>query len=31
VRAHVYSDRDSIHITEVNLPTATETRKDDAK
>jgi hypothetical protein len=31
VRAHVYSDRDSIHITEVNLPTATETRKDDMK
>lgn len=31
VRAHVYSDRDSIHITEVNLPTATEARKDDAK
>jgi hypothetical protein len=31
VRAHVYSDRDSIHITEVNLPTAAETRKDDMK
>jgi len=31
VRAHVYSDRDSIHITEVNLPTATETRNDDMK
>lgn len=31
VRAHVCSDRDSIHITEVNLPTATETRKDDMK
>jgi hypothetical protein len=31
VWAHVYSDRDSIHITEVNLPTATETRKDDMK
>ena len=31
VIAHVYSDRDSIHITEVNLPTATETRKDDMK
>jgi hypothetical protein len=31
VRAHVYSNRDSIHITEVNLPTATETRKDDMK
>jgi hypothetical protein len=31
VRAHVYSDRDSIHITEVNLPTATEIRKDDMK
>jgi len=31
VRAHVYSDRDSIHVTEVNLPTATETRNDDMK
>jgi hypothetical protein len=31
VRAHVYSDRDSIHITEVNLPNATEIRKDDMK
>lgn len=31
VRAHVYSDRDSIHITGVDLPTATETRKDDMK
>lgn len=31
VRARVHSDRDSIHITEVNLPTATETRKDDMK
>ena len=31
VRAHVNSDRDSIHITKVNLPTATETRKDDMK
>src|SRR5579864_7648543 len=25
-RAHVYSDRDSIHITEVNLPTPSEIR-----
>ena len=31
VRAHVYPNRDSIHITEVNLPTAAETRKDDIK
>ena len=31
VRAHVYSDRDSIHITEVKLPTASETRKDNRK
>ena len=31
VRAHVYSDRDLIHITEVNLPTPTEIRKDDMK
>jgi hypothetical protein len=31
VRAHVYSDRDSIRITQVNLPTATETRKNDMK
>jgi len=31
VRAHVYSDRDSIHITEVNLPTPSEIRKDDLK
>ena len=31
VRAHVYPNKDSIHITEVNLPTAAETRKDDIK
>jgi hypothetical protein len=31
VRARVYSDRDSIHIRDVTLPTATETRKDDMK
>jgi len=31
VRAQVSSDRDSIHITEVNLPTASETRKDNMK
>jgi len=31
VRAHVYSDRNSIHIRDVNLPTATETRKDNMK
>jgi hypothetical protein len=31
VRAHVYPNRGSIHITEVNLPTAAETSKDDIK
>jgi len=31
VRAYVDSDRDSIHITEMILPTATEIRKDNAK
>jgi hypothetical protein len=31
IKAHVYPAKDSIHITEVNLPTASETRKDDTK
>jgi hypothetical protein len=31
VKAHIYSDRDLIHIIEVNLPTPAETRKDDMK
>jgi len=31
VRVHVYPNRGSIHITEVNLPTSAETRKDDIK
>jgi GTP:adenosylcobinamide-phosphate guanylyltransferase len=31
VTAHLYPSKDSIHITEVNLPTASETRKDDMK
>ena len=31
VTAHLYPSKDSIHITEVNLPTASETRKDDSK
>jgi hypothetical protein len=31
VCAYIYSDRDSIHITEVILPTATEIRTDNAK
>ncbi len=29
--AHVYPDKDSIHITEVKRPTASETKKDDMK
>jgi hypothetical protein len=29
--AYVHPDRNSIHITEVKLPTANETRIDDAK
>ncbi len=29
--AYVYPDNDSIHITEVKIPTASETRIDDAK
>ena len=31
VKAHVYPDEDSIHITEVKVPTASETKKDDRK
>ena len=31
VTAHCYPRKDSIHVTEVNLPTASETRKDNKK
>jgi hypothetical protein len=31
VNAHVYADKDSIHITEVKMPTATESRKNDMR
>jgi len=31
VKAHVYPNKDSIHITEVKMPTASETKKDDMK
>ena len=31
VTAHLYPDKDSIHITEVMMPTASETKKDDMK
>ena len=31
VKAHLYPDKDSIHITEVNMPTASEAKKDDMK
>ena len=31
VMAHLYPDTDSIHITEVKMPTASETKKDDMK
>jgi hypothetical protein len=31
VNAHVYADKDSIHITEVKRPTASESRKNDAQ
>ena len=31
VTAHFYPSKDSIHITEVTLPTASETRKDNMK
>jgi hypothetical protein len=30
-KAHVYPDKDLIHITEVKMPTASETKKDDMK
>jgi hypothetical protein len=29
--AHLYPDEDSIHTTEVKMPTASETQKDDMK
>jgi hypothetical protein len=31
VTAHLHPSKDSIHITDVNLPTASETRKDNMK
>lgn len=31
VNAHVYPDKGSIHITEVATPTASESRKNDAR
>jgi hypothetical protein len=31
VEAHVYADKDSIHITEVKMPTANEGRKNDER
>jgi hypothetical protein len=31
VTAYVYPDKDSIHITEVKMPTASETEKDDMR
>jgi len=31
LKAHVYPDKDSIHITEVKMPTASETKKDDMR
>jgi len=30
-KAYVYPDKDSIHITEVKMPSASETKKDDMK
>ena len=30
-KAYVYPDKDSIHIIEVKMPTASETEKDDMK
>ena len=30
-KAYVYPDKNSIHITEVKMPTASETKKDDMK
>jgi hypothetical protein len=31
VTAYFYLSKDSIHVSEVNLPTASETRKDNSK
>lgn len=31
VNAHVYPDKDLIHITEVKLPTASESRRNDVR
>jgi len=31
VNAHVYPDKDSIHIIEVKMPTASESRKNDLR
>jgi hypothetical protein len=31
VYGHVYPDKDSIHITEVKLPTANESRRNDLR
>ncbi len=31
VTAHLHPNKDSMHITEVKLPTASETRKDNRK
>lgn len=31
VNAHVYSDKGSIHITEVKMPTARESRENDQR
>jgi hypothetical protein len=30
-KAYVYPDKDSIHIVEVKMPTASETKKDDVR
>ena len=30
-KAYVYPDKDSIHITEVKMPTASETKKDNMR
>jgi hypothetical protein len=30
-KAHVYPDKDSIHITEVKMPTASEIKQDDMR
>jgi hypothetical protein len=31
VDAHVYPDKDSIHIMEVKMPTASESRENDGR